>query len=487
MTFGFLNESRRIPEGDWHAIEASDLWRYNLHYFDDLNASGADSRRAWHQQAIDDWVRSNSPGTGTGWEPYPTSLRVVNWIKYSLGGQELSASATQSLATQVRALRRRLEYHLLGNHLFANAKALVFAGLYFEGGEADAWLNKGLSLLAREIPEQILADGGQFERTPMYHALVLEDVLDLINAMRTYSARPFAAKERLLSSMPATAARMLAWLETMTHPDGEIAFFNDAAAGIALQPSRLNDYAAALGVKPQARLHDLASSGYVRLEEGPWCALFDAAPVGPDYQPGHAHADTLSFELSVGGERLISNSGTSTYEQGAQRTFERATRAHNTVEIDGEDSSEVWAGFRVARRARPIDRAADLVRGRAFVSCAHDGYARLRGRPVHRRELEVTLLAVRWTDRIEGGGTHRARGFIPLHPGVAVQIDGTKAKLRTPGGKRLLLSSEGINGFLLGEGSYAPEFGLRRPRPVLGWEIAAALPMEANFVLSVAA
>jgi hypothetical protein len=38
---------------------------------------------------------------------------------------------------QVRFLRKRLEVHLLGNHLFANAKALVFAGLYFSGDEAE--------------------------------------------------------------------------------------------------------------------------------------------------------------------------------------------------------------------------------------------------------------------------------------------------------------------------------------------------------------
>jgi hypothetical protein len=54
-----------------------------------------------------------------------------------------SAECVHSLAVQARHLSRRLEYHLLGNHLFANAKALVFAGLFFQGDEADAWLADG--------------------------------------------------------------------------------------------------------------------------------------------------------------------------------------------------------------------------------------------------------------------------------------------------------------------------------------------------------
>ena len=82
---------------------------------------------------------------------------------------------------QVRFLRKRLEIHLLGNHLFANAKALVFAGLYFTGNEADEWLGKGLAILEREVPEQVLRDGGHFERSPMHHGIILEDLLDLLN------------------------------------------------------------------------------------------------------------------------------------------------------------------------------------------------------------------------------------------------------------------------------------------------------------------
>jgi uncharacterized heparinase superfamily protein len=488
MRVRFLNRERDLKvSADWHD-GAERLWLYNLHYFDDLVAKEAASRASWHDALIATWIRDNPPARGVGWESYPISLRAVNWIKWSLGGKALDGGACSSLATQLRYLRRRIEWHLLGNHLLANAKALIFGGLFFAGHEADEWLEFGSRLFHEQLAEQVLPDGGHFERSPMYHALSLEDVLDVINAMQTYAGRQFTQRATLSSSLPATAAKMLPWLEAMTHPDGEIAFFNDAAFAIALPPSKLKAYAEMLRIKAgqsASRLVDLASSGYVRLQQGQWCVLFDAAPVGPDYQPGHAHADTLAFELSIGGERLISNSGTSTYEQGPQRAFERSTRAHNSVEIDGENSSEVWAGFRVARRARPLERTVEAGKDHGFVSCAHDGYRRLAGQPSHRRSLEVTGQEVRWVDRVEGAGRHRAKGFIPLHPGVQFALDGTKAKLRTSGGRRLLLSGEGFSGFMPEEGSWAREFGLREPRAVLTWELPGGVPLEARFVLRV--
>ena len=483
MTFQFLNESRRILEGGWEAGGASELWRYNLHYFDDLNASGADSRRVWHQQSVEDWLRCNPPATGTGWEPYPTSLRVVNWIKYALAGQELSAAAMQSLATQVRALRRRLEYYLLGNHLFANAKALVFAGLYFEGPEADAWLHKGMSLLAREILEQILPDGGQFERSPMYHALGLEDVLDLINLTNAYRAAVPARWLVLVPSWQALAERMRVWLLAMCHPDGEIALFNDAAHGIAPPLYELQRYADQLLGPTQelptalhrVRLLHLRESGYMRAETPDAVLFTDVAPVGPDYLPGHAHADTLSFEFSLYGGRVIVNGGTSQYATGSVRNAERSTPAHSTVTVNGENSSEVWAGFRVARRAKPFNLKVDESEDEVRIFCAHDGYKRLTGKPVHRRAWRLRKGELRVEDRIEGR-YQTAVARYHLHPSVEVIVDSTglSGVLRLSGGRntRWRASSR----VRIAPSHYAPEFGRRLATRCLALDLQGSDP-----------
>jgi uncharacterized heparinase superfamily protein len=422
----FLNEAGHLDELGWDGPQREKLWRYNQHYFDDLNALDSKARLMWHQALVDDWIAHNPTGQGNGWEPYPLSLRVVNWVKWTLSGAVQSPAAHQSLAVQVRWLTGRLENHLLGNHLFANAKALVIAGLYFEGPEADAWLALGLHILAREVPEQMLPDGGHFERSTMYHALALEDMLDLVNATQCFANRLSPAQRRQVADWPQRASTLHAWLLTMCHPDGEISLFNDAAFDIAPSVAELDGYARRVLVdeapKVSSALVQLRESGYVRLARGPAVALLDVAPVGPDYLPGHAHADTLSFELSVGTQRVLVNSGTSCYGSSPERLRQRGTAAHNTVVVNGQDSSEVWGGFRVARRAYPlglnIQQSADATA--TEVRCAHNGYVRLTGRPIHHRTWRLDAQSLTVTDRVEG--PHQgAEARFHFHPAVQVQ------------------------------------------------------------------
>ncbi len=447
-----------------------------------------------------------------GWDPYPLSLRVVNWIKWALAigtvgrsfsapehgavnprptmegdlvGRGLSAPAIQSLAVQARYLAPRVEWHLLGNHVVANAKALVFAGCFFEGVEAEAWLNKGFGILCEQLAEQVLADGGHFERSPMYHAIVLEDVLDLINLSRSFPGALPADQVQVLRD---AAARMLGWARVMTHRDSGIAFFNDAAFGVAPDVAELERYADRLDVASSrdgsARSVCLEQSGYVRLAQGPFTVLFDAAPVGPDYLPGHAHADTLAFELSHGAQRMICNSGTSRYGRSELRQWERSTAAHNTVEIDGENSSEVWDGFRVARRAYPIGLQCAEEGKTVRVACAHDGYTRLRGRPMHRRTVEVSEGAVRWTDEVTGSGVHRVVGRIPLHPSVrAERLSESEWKLVLPAGGSLVLTAAGAP-LNAEQGRFSPEFGMTQERQVLGWVVEGHLPVSVSLHLA---
>ena len=262
----------------------------------------------------------------------------------------------------------------------------------------------------REIPEQILADGGHFERSPMYHSLIVEDLLDLVNLAGAYGLDRVAR--------PEVCGRMLGWLDTMTHPDGQIPLFNDAAFGVAASPRELTDYARGLGVVPDAMNPFLSHTGYIRMQMGETVAFFDAAPIGPDYQPGHAHADTLSIEVSHRGNRILVNSGTSTYEPGAERLRQRGTAAHNTVCVDGLDQSEVWGAFRVARRARPSGISFHSEPGMVRADGSHDGYRRLSNPVMHRRTLQLTVGHMEITDRLDGVGGHSIQSSFHLDCGV---------------------------------------------------------------------
>jgi uncharacterized heparinase superfamily protein len=456
QSFRFLNEDGTLTEG-WDNPARAKLWRYNLHYFDDLNAENAADRRTWHIDLVERWIAENIPGQGTGWEPYPTSLRIVNWVKWALAGNALSAAATQSLAVQTRWLMRRLEWHILGNHLFANAKALIFAGLYFKGVEAEDWLAKGSNILLEQLPEQILADGGQFELSPMYHALAVEDVLDLVNITGVCPATNAVLREACARYLP----RMLDWFAVMRHPDGEIAFFNDAAIGISPSSEEMEAYANRLGFAAPKRPNGpvfLESSGYARLEAGDALLLADVAQVGPDYLPGHAHADTLSFELSLGDQRVIVNSGTSVYGTDAERLRQRGTAAHSTVSLNGQNSSEVWSGFRVGRRSHA---SMQQFSGNTLVG-THDGYTP----HVHRREWRLSSQALLVTDHLGDVATGAAARY-HLHPDISIAANGDRAgTMQLRDGSTVIWETDG-GAVQIEAGSWHPEFGLSVPNKVL--------------------
>ncbi|WP_344705329.1 alginate lyase family protein [Parerythrobacter jejuensis] len=427
-SFHFLNQPGDLAEIGWKDDRRELLWRYNQHYFDDLNALHAAERADMHQDLIDNWLADNSAGDRPAFDPYPTSLRLVNWCKWLFAGHSPRPEMMQSMAVQARHLAQDLEYHLLGNHLLANAKALVFAGSVFEAAEAEEWRNCGLKILAREIPEQVLPDGGNFELSTMYHALGFEDVLDLINLSL---AKPQLIDSRTVAYWRRTAAEMRFWLESMCHPDGEISNFNDAALGIAPPVDELLRYADALGVSGNpgrgvVAVGDsaiwLRDSGYVRIESSGAVLLCDVAQVGPDYLPAHGHADTLSFELSVNGERLIVNGGTSCYGTSAERLAERGTRAHSTVTVGAANSSEVWGGFRVARRARPIGVKVEESATGVSVSAAHDGYARLPGSPRHKRTWQLDGSSLTVSDEVMPASEAVAQYL--FHPARRISVSG---------------------------------------------------------------
>lgn len=480
--FRFLNQEHGLnSKKDWNNPLWGKLWLYNLHYFDDLQAFDAENRKALHLDLIDKWIQENPPGTGNGWEPYPTSLRIVNWIKWALAGNDLSDEDLHSLAVQTRYLFKKLEIHLLGNHLFANAKALVFAGLFFEGVEAEKWLNNGLKILSKQVPEQILNDGGHFERSPMYHAIILEDLLDLINIANVYSG---IMRSDILEVWRDKSRKMLSALNKQTHPDGEIAFFNDAATGIAARPDEIQAYAGRLGIfadeELDRRVGCLPNTGYYFVKRDNWFLIIDAAPVGPDYLPGHAHADTLSFELSKGRQRVFVNSGTSCYGVGQERLRQRQTPAHNTLSVDEQDSSEVWSGFRVARRAKIVTRDIETsLHNKDVIRAAHNGFERLKSVGLHQRTWAFSDEGLVISDNVGGSGIHCVCVFFHFHPSLHVRtgVDGWHIYDASEKLIAKMALDKTVDGFLQ-DSTYHPEFGISIPNQVVLGKMVGELPLN---------
>ncbi len=460
-SFTALNHTR--PVGDpprWDA-EGPPLWLFNLHYFAYLDPLPRDQQL----RLVLDWIHRYPPSRERpGWMPYPLSLRLRNWAKLLFSAPGFSAdqraTALASLEAQANCLADNLEFHLRGNHLLESGLTLKLLAASFRGSAARRWSELADRVVREELNEQFLADGGHVERSPMYHALLARGLLDLVNVLR----EPDPVRERILGRLPS----ILGFLAALRHPDGDIALFNDAAFGIAPEPAALLDYAAALGLKvPDTAIAAFPQTGYYVWRRGAEALLVDAGPIGPDYLPAHAHGDIFSFELSLGGRRVVMDGGTSTYEAGAERDWVRSTRAHNTVEIAGTDQCEFFDAFRVGRRGRPREVRADVSAEGLHVQGWHDGYRRLPGRPLHHRELTfrppATLLV--W-DTVRSRLEHAAVSRIRFPPGAVLKARGPRETLIALGERELVVRAFG--GEITEEsGRYAPRFGERHDCPVI--------------------
>jgi uncharacterized heparinase superfamily protein len=479
----FLNQSSQLDlPADWNNEDFGKLWVYNLHYFEDLLSNNAEEKHNFVLQFLNSWIDENPVGYGNGWEPYPTSLRIVNILKAWLGGLALSDKLFESVHSQASYLSNDLEKHLLGNHYFVNLKALLFAGVIFEN---IRWLSIAEKGLLTEISEQIHSDGANFELSPMYHSLSLVDMLDLLNLSKAY---PNRTSNQLASLIEEYIPKMLNFMRSMAHPDGGVSFFNDSVNGIAPTQAKIDTYSKKLGFEKsyldlsKTQIIDNVNSGYICATSAGNKLIFDASPVGPDYIPGHAHADTLSFEMSVGCERVFVNTGISEYGLTENRINQRKTRSHNTVEVDGKDSSEVWSGFRVANRAFVVSRLAQFVDGHSVLMQAkHDGYKTRFGGCFHTRKILLSDRCLTVTDSLEGAfKSAKSRFFI--HPELGVSI---KDDILLIIGSDFVMSSKLIGKSVsISDSFWHPEFGISIPNKVLEIEFESS-EVEVIFTWSI--
>lgn len=499
--FEFLNQRSHLGwPPSWSPPTATHLWQYNLHYFEYLWRLDFDDAL---EIAID-WVHDNpSTGRGCGWEPYPTSLRLQNWVGYFWSGYygELAPDSDpadvlwRSLFQQAEWLSRRMETHLLGNHLWENGVALAMVGACFNGRHAERWLRMGLDVLERQIPEQVLPDGGHFERSPMYH----------LRALYTLALLANTGDDQIRSLVLGPLAEMADALRAFLHPDGEIALLNDSAPGVQNSPRDVLAFCAAVSEDHPSPARStlaenagvggfrLASTGYYGWRSSASSradyVICDAAPVGPDYLPGHAHGDMFSFELSLDGRRVITDTGVHDYEVSAARSVCRSTRAHNTVEVNGQDQCEFWGAFRVGRRGRPLNVKYHADEGGFRLSGQHDGYRHLPGRPLHRREFvwrASGTLMVRDSVRLSGDhGSASCLSSLHFAPGLQLESRDDCFRVWDEHGEFYVRFDAGERGRLeLEESVYHPGMNLCLARACLRLSWSSPAERHTGFVIS---
>jgi uncharacterized heparinase superfamily protein len=457
---------------DWEQAGAPALWRFHLHYWDwawrlATEPDRADVR-AWFAAMWQSWHAQVAAGRGDAWLPYPAALRAWTYCglhRDLVAGGQIEASFIADLSAHAGFLRRNVESDVGGNHLIKNLKALAGLAVFF--GDARR-LGQALDQLASQLAVQVLPDGGHYERAPAYHCQVLADLVDVAELVRCTGETP---APELLDAID----RMRYWLRCVLAQDGEVPLLND---GYPVDPELI----AALrpGLPPAEPLLVLPDTGLVRAAAGRWRLLADVGAPCPDELPAHAHADTLNCLVQVGGVPLLVDTGTSTYAPGLVRSYERSTAAHNTLEVDGTDSTEVWGAFRAARRAQVTELATSIAHGGVLIAEAvHDGYRRLPGRPVHRRRWLLTEAGLQVEDHVTGRGRHALVLRWHLAPGSELQLTGAGAMVTTRAGEfRVTVSATGPIALAAETGPVAAGFARTVEAPVLVCRVTTVLPVQ---------
>lgn len=493
---------------DWYDDrfdDQSSLWRLKLYAFEPCAAAVLGFEPTASDEAVrsafDEWIGAWIDDVDIDgenylrrlWTPWSVSLRIQNWLRYlawrRAGPDGMDPDAEVALRREIYKnacfLRNHVEWDVGGNHLIENGAALLMAGIAFESADTD-WIETGLSILDSAAEQQFLDDGCHFERSPMYHVLVLTRFLTAQDLLER-TGRPVPM------GIATVATEATDFLERIRPPDGRIPLLNDSVYGEALPLDACLRYAEAVGVgrveprdEVSGAVRDVppTTSGYEWLRTRLGSMLVDGGPVGPPHLPGHAHSDTLGVLLWIGDRPVVTDTGTFDYVAGPRREYARGVRGHNTVQVGTSEPIAIGGKYLMGPRPRPTAGvrwgAVSLFEGRYE--------ANPLGESPYTHHRAVYAGDDWWIidDTVDGDGTPPARSRLHLHPDVVPELD-DDVVLRIPDQPSIRVHPLGGTSIDLEAGWYYPRFGEAIERPVVRLEsrdtdpatIGAALTTEA--------
>lgn len=382
--FTFINRSEHFKERvEWGFGEHGKLWTFHLASFEFLWQEKMEKERSI--KLIMDFSKYLSENPAS-FNPYPASLRIINWIKYFSVHRVTDHWLCHSLLKQTLKLYYTTEWYLQNNHLLENGFAFLFAGLFFKN---EKFYQRGKRIIEVHLEKQILPDGAHFELSPMYHQLMLQRILDCIQLLGSNTP----GEKQFIEKLKLVASRMLGWMNEMKFENGDMPVVNDSANGIAPSCIQLNSYARRLNILAEPVV--LKESGFRKFKTAVYECLVDVGGLEPDINAGHGHSDSLSFILNVHNCPFIIDSGISTYENNNRRKYERSTMAHNTVSRENHSQSRLWGSFRVGKRVKMLG----IKEGRGYL----ESTARFYDKSItHNRRFEFFENSIRIVDTVSG-------------------------------------------------------------------------------------
>lgn len=437
--FSFIGRTIEFDDGiDWDHEKMDQfqiVWRLKLQSFQHLEwlvladefSSTAPSMRSAFESQIPAWNDANPIGERTylrrSWIPHAVSMRILNLCRYVAWREQADASTVPDefyrvIYKNALFLENHVEYEISNNHLVENAIALVMAGVLFDAHDTG-WIETGVELLERVGETQFLADGGHFERSPMYHVMVLRRYVTAIDLLSETDVR--------IASLRRTAERALGFLAEISKPDGEIPLLNDAVHGEQIDARSCLEYGNSCSLVPsESRLNHPDGSGYRVIETGSGTLLVDIGPVGPPHLPAHSHNDQLSVLLWIDGEQVLADTGVYDYGANERRQYARSVEAHNTAQYGDLEPIPIGGSYLMGKPTS-IDI---LDSGRERIEARYSRSAFGDPQYEHRRTVVTTPTGWEITDDVRSAQTDEVTVRYHFDPSIELcETDGSADEL----------------------------------------------------------
>jgi uncharacterized heparinase superfamily protein len=436
---------------DWTA-GGSPAWRAAAHGFAwlrDLRALGTDAARLRGRTLAADWLALAS-GDPISEAPEVAGARISAWLGHwdflaATAEDEFRKSIMQRLAQDARNVVAGLPAEAAHRGALVALKGGMAAAVALE---EETWLARCVRFLQPELERQFNPDGGHVERSPAVQLAALQDVVEIRNLLHGAGVDA----PQLLALVLDRAAPAL---RLMRHADGGLAMFNgtreEPPALLDLVLTQAQSRGRAPAALPETGFHRLVASRTLVITDcgAPPAARRDPAPGGlPRGADRFAHAGTLSFEMSVGRDRLIVNCGAAPAAEGEWRDALRATAAHSTLVLSDTNSSELKPEG-LGRRVEAVEIDRQEANGAQWLEATQDGWLRQFGLR-HRRRLYLSESGddLRGEDVLEPEREVEIPPFtvrFHLHPSVvaSLQTDEAGVLLRLPSGAGWRLRAKG--------------------------------------------
>jgi hypothetical protein len=437
----FLNKKYNLYDIWLNYQDYTKLEQFNSHYFNFLDNEFDQEQVSKILDCLNIWLENRiTYANDCVGHSYVRSIRVVNLIKFCLRNAICDLRIVECIQEDLTFIKKNKERDLQGNHLLENLKALYIGSNFFETHLQNSKVKNEFENFLMEASQQFLIDGAHEELSPMYHSILLAGLIEVRHFRKNYDKNTNSTEDLL--KLDSIIHRAAIWLANMSHGDGFISFFNDSTLGISPSLTEIRNLLEKEEIETLKLLPTktvfFKYSGFFIGYASDFKIIADYGEIGCHHQPGHAHADTFSFELSHSKQRIFVNSGVSNYEVCDLRNFQRSTQAHNTLTVGEVSSTDVYGSFRVGRRANILNLHTSKETINNFISASHDGFGNFRKKLLHNRKILWNKFGCDIEDELIGWKGENISIRYYLHPNLKI-IKMSINKYSVKNGEEILL------------------------------------------------